>query len=364
MVDARRGGPALVPPALLTRVSWGAILAGAISAIALTALLSLLGLGIGLGVADPTRADGFDGIPTGTLVWWAVTSILATGIGAFVAARLAGIPHGITGALHGLAVWSVATIVMLWLATSAVGTVLGAAGNVVTTTARVTTDVVGAAGGVVGQAGQAAAPDGEQVDQARAEVQREADQIFGAAGVGQENVDRAQEIVGEAAQNIMMRPGQANVEINRAIERLFEGPDAALTPQERERLINELAQRGGMTRQEAEQAADRWQQQATAAREQTEETVREVQTRAGEITADVVDTASQVAWGMFLISLAGLVAALIGSALGGASLGPAVLAGAGAAGAHDRDRGHPDRHDRHPDEFPERDPPPGTVPRR
>jgi hypothetical protein len=291
------------PPALLNRVSWGAIFAGAIIAIALTALLSLLGLGIGLGAADPTRADGFEGIPRGTLLWWAVTSILATGIGAFVAARLAGIPHGITGALHGLAVWSVATLLLLWLATSAVGTVLGAAGNVISTTTRVTTDVVGAAGGVIGRAGEAAAPDAEQVDRARADVQREADEILGSAGIGQDNVDRAQEIVGEAAQNIAMRPGQASEEINRAIERLFGGPDAALTPQERERLIDELAQRAGMTRQEAEQMADRWQTQATAARQQTVETAERVRTRAGEISDDVLDTASQVAWGMFLISL-------------------------------------------------------------
>lgn len=325
---ARDVDAVLPPPALLKRVSWGAIFAGAVIAVALTALFGLLGLGLGFDAIDPTERNSLEGIPKATLAWWAVISVLATGIGGFVAGRLAGIPRGLTGALHGLSVWAVTTLLTLWLATSAVGTVLGAATSVVTTTARVATGAAGTAGGAVVRAGGAVAPGDEQVDRARADIQSEAQQILQKSGIGQTELEQGQEAVGEAARNIAMRPGSAGAEIDRLIAKLFEGPDAVLSPQERERLVDELSQRTGVSREEAQQTADRWQAQAAAARERTTQTVDRTRNRAGEVSGDVLDTLADAAWGMFLISLAGLVAALIGAALAGASLFGSVPAAA------------------------------------
>ena len=340
MVDTDRD--AILPaPALLKRVSWGAIFAGAVIAIALTALLSLLGLGIGLATLDIAQGDSGAGAPKATLVWWAVTSILATGIGAFVAARLAGIPRGVTGALHGFAVWAVTTLVTLWLATSAIGFALGAASSVVTTTARVTTGAVSTVGGAAISAGGAAIPSPSPADinNARDTARQEAQAILDRAGVGQESARQAQDALGTAAQNIAMQPGAANAEINRLIDRLFEGPNAALSPQERDALVTALAQRAGMSREEAERAAGRWQTQADAAWANVQRTGTETANRAGETAVNVADTAvdtmSKVAWAMFLISLAGLVAALLGAAIGGATLGLGLIAAGAAAGARD-----------------------------
>ncbi len=58
---------ALPPPALLRRVSWGAIFAGAVIAVALTALLGLLGLGIGLDSFE-VGEDAIGKIPVPTAV--------------------------------------------------------------------------------------------------------------------------------------------------------------------------------------------------------------------------------------------------------------------------------------------------------
>ena len=347
MVDTDRD--AILPaPALLKRVSWGAILAGAIIAIALTALLSLLGLGIGLGTLDIAEGDSGAGAPKATLAWWAVTSILATGIGAFVAARFAGIPRGLTGALHGLAVWAVTTILTLWLATSAVGFALGAAGSVVKTTAQVTSSAVTTVGGAAISAGGAVAPDAgsPEVNAARDQARREAEDILRRAGVGQESVQQAEQAAGIAARNIAMDPGAAQQEVNRLVDRLFEGPNAALSPQERNALVTELANRAGMSRQEAETAAARWEAQANTAWSNVRETGVETANRAGETAVDVADTAvdamSKIAWAMFLISLAGLVAALVGAAIGGATLGLGLI----AAGAARDETYHDDDHRR------------------
>ncbi|MGI8704862.1 MAG: hypothetical protein ACR2JJ_03545 [Sphingomicrobium sp.] len=341
MVVARE--PVVPAPALLHRVSWGAIFAGAVIAVALTALLGLLGLGIGLGSLDVAQGDSVEDAPKATLIWWAATSILATGIGGFVAARLAGIPRSITGALHGFAVWAVTTLLTLWLATSAVGFALGAATNVVTTTARVTSDAVTTVGGAAVSAGGAVAPSpsSSDVNSARDRAQQEAQAILDEAGVGQQSAQQAGNAIGTAARNIAMSPGTADAEINRLINRLFEGPDAALSPQEREALVTALAQRAGMSRQEAETAAQRWEAQANAAWANVRTTGEDVASEARDTAVEVTDTAadvlSKVAWGMFLISLAGLVAAVLGAAIGGATLGLGLIAAGAVAGRDDRD---------------------------
>lgn len=334
--------PAALPaaaPALLKRVSWGAILAGAVIAIALTALLSLLGIGIGLGTLDIAQGDSVEGAPKATLIWWAATSIIATGIGAFIAARLAGIPRGLTGAFHGMAVWAVATLLTLWLATTAVGFALGAATNVVTTTARVTSGVVTTVGGAAVDAGGAALPSASRVAPARDRVVQEALQLGRAAGMNEQDVQQAQNALAATAEDVARTPGDIGQDLQQLIDRMFQGPNAALSPQEREQLITEISERSGVSREEATRIADRWQSQATAAWQEVRQTGSTTANEIGETAVDVTDTTvdvmSKVAWGMFLISLAGLVAALIGAALGGASLGLGLLAG--AAVAHDDD---------------------------
>lgn len=328
-------------PALLKRVSWGAIFAGAVVAVALTALMSLLGLGIGFGSLDIAAGDSVDGAPKATLIWWAATSIVATGIGAFVAARLAGIPRGITGALHGLSVWAVTSLLTLWLATSAIGFVLGAAGNVVSTTARVTSGAVTTAGGAVVSAGGAALPSASEVAPARDRIVQEAMAIGRSAGMDQRDVRQAQNALAATAEDIVRSPGDAGQDIQQLIDRMFEGPDAVLSPQERERLVDRLVERSGVSREEARQIADRWQAQASVAWSNVERTGTNVADRAGKTAVTVADTSvdilSKVAWGMFLISLAGLVAALIGAAIGGASLGLGLIAAGAVAAASDDD---------------------------
>lgn len=348
MVDTDRDS-IIPPPALLTRVSWGAIFAGAVSAVALTALLSLLGLAIGFGSLDPAEGDSVRGVPKSTLIWWAVISVLATGIGGFVAGRLAGIPRSLTGALHGLAVWSVATLLTLWLATTAVGFALGATANLVSTTARVATSAVSTVGGAAVDAGSAAVPSPSpaQVSSARDRAVQEALTLGRAAGMNEQDLQQAQNAVAATAQDIARTPGDAGQDLSQLIDRLFQGPNAAISPAERERLVEEVARRSGVSREEAQRIAGRWETQARTAWSEVRTTGDRTMSRAGETAIqasdDALDVLSKVAWGMFLISLAGLVAALIGSALAAPSL--AVVAA--TAGVRDDDHDHHHEHERH-----------------
>jgi len=78
-------------------ISWGAVIAGAVTFFAVLFLFSLITTAIGLGTFDPTSSNPMDGVGTGTLIWTILTLILSYAAGGFVA----GLASGKTGLLHG-----------------------------------------------------------------------------------------------------------------------------------------------------------------------------------------------------------------------------------------------------------------------
>lgn len=116
----------------ISRISWPAVFAGALTALAIAFLLNILGLGIGLSAIDLlTEADPLAGLGTGTIVWWTLSNLAALFIGGMVAARMSGLPSNVDGALHGFLAWALYTVVSFSFVTSAIGSVMnGMAGAV------------------------------------------------------------------------------------------------------------------------------------------------------------------------------------------------------------------------------------------
>ncbi|WP_194851987.1 TIGR04086 family membrane protein [Nonlabens antarcticus] len=114
----------------ISRVSWGAIFAGALTAITVLIVLNLLGLGIGLTSIDPmTDAQPLDGVGTWTVIYWIATSLASLFIGGMVAGRMSGLPTATDGGLHGFMAWGVHLILGIFILTSVVGSVLGGIGS-------------------------------------------------------------------------------------------------------------------------------------------------------------------------------------------------------------------------------------------
>lgn len=105
------------------RISWAAIFGGVVLVVTVQLLLSTLGAGIGLSTvntnAGTTPDAGSFGMDAG--VWWAISSVIALGFGGYVAAWLAGIEIRWDGVLHGLVTWGIATLLTVYLLSSAVG---------------------------------------------------------------------------------------------------------------------------------------------------------------------------------------------------------------------------------------------------
>lgn len=119
-----RGAEAGFYATVLRRVSWGAIFAGTIVALAIQLALNVLGLGIGLGIVSPTEGVS-EGIGVGAGIWFLLSTLIALFFGGWVAGRMAGFPRKLTGTLHGLVVWALATLFSFYLMNTAIGTVLG-----------------------------------------------------------------------------------------------------------------------------------------------------------------------------------------------------------------------------------------------
>jgi len=115
-------------------VSWGAIFAGATAAAALSLLLLLLGSGLGLSSASPWASQGASAAALGIagIFWITFTQLAASGIGGYLAGRLRSRWVSVHSdevyfrdTAHGFLAWSVATLVTAAFLTSAVGAILG-----------------------------------------------------------------------------------------------------------------------------------------------------------------------------------------------------------------------------------------------
>jgi hypothetical protein len=144
---------------MINKISWGAVLAGVVVALVTQLILNLIGIGIGASTLDPgagsnenPSASSF-GIGAG--IWWTLSGIIASLAGGYAAGRLAGKPKESTAAWHGLTAWALTTLVVFYLLTSTMGSIIGGAFNTVTNAAG---NVASAAGGAVQTAAQAAAP--------------------------------------------------------------------------------------------------------------------------------------------------------------------------------------------------------------
>jgi len=101
-------------------LSWTAVMAGAIAALVIHFLLNLLGLGMGATALTPTT-DETTSSATG-FAWWSIAGIIAALSGGLIAGRLAKQGGHLNAMSHGLAAWSVSTLVVV----AAVAGVLGA----------------------------------------------------------------------------------------------------------------------------------------------------------------------------------------------------------------------------------------------
>lgn len=117
-------------------VSWGAVIAGAFVAAALSLALLALGTGIGMSSVSPWANSGASAakVGAGAIVWFVLMQLVAFSIGGYLAGRLRTKwvnvhTHEVyfRDTAHGFLVWAVGTVITAAFLTSAAAAMLGGA---------------------------------------------------------------------------------------------------------------------------------------------------------------------------------------------------------------------------------------------
>jgi hypothetical protein len=176
------------------RVRWGPIVAGLFVALSTLAVLTVLGVAVGLTAWDPgERARDYG---WGAAIWSGVSALIAFFVGGLVAARSAAVRGTNNGLLNGFMVWATAIPLMIYL-------IGGGIGMAATTGARAAGDIASAGANAVGNA----ASNPQLTEQAR----REVNQNGGAGNVADQARDAGRQVQEQVQRNLPSSEQAANV---------------------------------------------------------------------------------------------------------------------------------------------------------
>jgi hypothetical protein len=160
---------------VLSRVSWGAIFAGAMVALALYFLLTLLGAAVGLSVGGRVRPET---LGTGAAAWAILATVLSLFAGGYVASQCSVGENRFEAVLYGVIVWGVLFGMLLWFMASGVRAGFNAMVGMAHATQAVSGDA--SSGGWEEAARRAGVPQA-QIDEWRARAPEAADKARRAA---------------------------------------------------------------------------------------------------------------------------------------------------------------------------------------
>lgn len=92
---------------------WSAIFGGAFFALGIAVILSLFGLAVGAGAAGARGVT--EGVKVWSGIWSLVTMFVAFYAGGWLAARASGSPAKSDGRLHGIVVWALGTVSLMYM---------------------------------------------------------------------------------------------------------------------------------------------------------------------------------------------------------------------------------------------------------
>jgi ElaB/YqjD/DUF883 family membrane-anchored ribosome-binding protein len=301
---------------LLQRISWSAIIAGAVLAMVVSLILNLLGTAVGSASIDPLEeGNPLSGMGTGAGIWLVVSGVISLFIGGWVAGRLS----QREGALHGVLVWATVSLVTVYLVSSAVtGVVRGGMSLAGSGISAVGSGIAQVAPSVGNTVQDQLRQQGIEFD--LNDVQSEIETAMRQTGkpeLDPANVEREAQEAGNDAQQTAQRsaenPQQADNQLGDLLNRVKEKGDEAWNAADREAMVNLIKARTGKSDAEANQIVDQAQESYRKAYAQYEELKATAEQKAREAADVAAKRVSQASWILLaMLVLSGIVAGVAG----------------------------------------------------
>lgn len=276
-------------------LSWAAIIAGLVTAIALEVLFVMLGAGLGFAIfsplTDPNPAQNFG---AGAAVIEGISAVVSLWFGGWVAGRLTPVGVQRTGWLHGLVVWCSATVVAVAIAFTGAGWAFNGLSKLV--------------GGGLSMAGRPAAAAATQAADAakdalqhsRATVSSFVDEAASTPAPG-----------ATAASGIRTKR-----EVGLALGRLFDPSQSANTASNRDAAVKVLVDDAGMSQADAEKAVSDWTASYQRLQAEVADAKNQAEAKAREEANDASKTLSVFLSCYFVAFVIGAAAAVSGGSHG------------------------------------------------
>ena len=293
----------VVNTAPLRRISWAAVAAGAVTAMAIQILLAMLGAGIGASTVDatvPGQTPSAALLGSSAAIWWGAASLISLMAGGWVAGRLSGVFRSAEGGMHGMLTWAVTVIATVYLLSSAAGSLMRGAAGVLGTAATVT------ATGAAAVAPKIADVAGQQMDKAGISfdsIKRDAMAILAQTGKATIQPGSIEQQVKNAASS------PTDQDFSTLLDRLLSVGRTAVSEVDREAVINVVMTRGNISREEATQRVAGWETTAETARAKATQTAQEAKAKALEMAdASAKALSRAMLLGFLALAIGGLVA--------------------------------------------------------
>ncbi|QNL02896.1 MULTISPECIES: YrzE family protein [Serratia] len=320
------------------KISWGSVIGGVITVLAVSLLLSTLGTSLGLSIVDPASDDPVNGAGTTVAVWSAISIIVSLAIGAFVAGRLA----ANDGLIHGFLVWATALIVAAVLGTLLVGSAVKMTGNALGAIASTSGSLLSGAGSALGNGASGVANVGKNLfDQLDIDTKLEPENLKSDVVAAlkksdipslqpefmQQQLDGAKADLSDAIKAFFNQPDSNDAIIQKLISKLKKRADAItkdvnqdslkkalsentdMTPTEVDKTVTNLIDTKEKTAQIVKQRLD----EAEAKINEAKQKYAELKQEAREQAAAAADALARAAlWSFFALLLGAIISALAG----------------------------------------------------
>ncbi|HEX6981216.1 MAG TPA: hypothetical protein VF181_00505 [Balneolaceae bacterium] len=312
---------------MIPRISWGAIIAGGLSAIAVSILLNLLGLGLGFTAIDPlSESQPLSGLGIGTIIWWVVANLVALFLGGMVAGRMAGFISNTDGGLHGFLSWCLYTAVSLFFITSLIGSIISG----------VTGTVSSIFGGGQKQQEIVVRVDNQQQNNQQ-QSQNQQDFFSNVRSQVMQLINQAEQyniLPSDASENVNQAINEGTAEMRQMWQELnldqnidqflndlsvqVENGELSITVEgngdyfNEEEIKNYLAQNTDLSEQEIEQMINQWNQNIEQAINEVEKLYQEAKQQLEQFSDKLADTIATISLVSFFIFVVGAIAAWCG----------------------------------------------------